>query len=476
MNWLKPFGIFIAITCSLSAAACSVEAATRSLFNGKNLEGWHVDVPDADENPDLEKSFIVREGLLVSKGDPRGHLITDEVFENYRLETEYRFAGKPGNCGVLVHASKPRALYGMFPQSLEVQMAHENAGDFWCIAEDIVVPNMEERRGPKSAWGTTKGKKRRILNLTDGSEKPLGEWNTMVIECVGNAVKVWVNGDLVNHGTGCTASKGQIAIQAEGAEVEFRKLMLSPVSKLPPDEAMMSAQTKQVLERRTYTLVDAEAEETLDAYLEQALVPALTRQGLGPIGVFDQADDTNEGPIEVMLLIAGPSAEAVTGATDRLATDQEYQAAAKSYLQISFKEPLLKRIRSELLMSFDCWPQVTIPQQKQDGKDRLFELRIYESSTEQAGHVKVDMFNSGEVPIFLDSGIMPVFMGQALIGDKTPNLTYMTVYDGADSRGAAWKKFVDHPDWHQLKAIEKYKDTVSRIHKTDWKPKSYSQL
>ena len=31
----------------------------------------------------------------------------------------------------------------------------------------------------------------------------------------------------------------------------------------------------------------------------------------------------------------------------------------------------------------------------------------------------------------------------------------MTVYDDADSRGAAWKKFVDHPDWHKLKAIEK---------------------
>ena len=45
----------------------------------------------------------------------------------------------------------------------------------------------------------------------------------MVIECVGDEVKVWVNGDLVNHGTKCTATKGQIALQAEGSEVEFRK-------------------------------------------------------------------------------------------------------------------------------------------------------------------------------------------------------------------------------------------------------------
>jgi hypothetical protein len=70
------------------------------------------------------------------------------------------------------------------------------------------------------------------MNLTDGSEKPVGEWNTMVIECVKNAVKVWVNNDLVNDGFDCTASKGQIALQAEGAEVEFRKVEITPISKL----------------------------------------------------------------------------------------------------------------------------------------------------------------------------------------------------------------------------------------------------
>ena len=54
----------------------------------------------------------------------------------------------------------------------------------------------------------------------------------MVIECLGNEVKVWVNGDVVNHGSDCTASKGQIAIQAEGSEVEFRKIELTPITKL----------------------------------------------------------------------------------------------------------------------------------------------------------------------------------------------------------------------------------------------------
>ena len=204
------------------------QSITKSLFNGTDLSGWHVDVPDMDRKDTVVRNpFIVRDSMLVSLGTPNGHLITDSIFQNYRLEVHYRFVGEPGNCGVLVHASTPRALYQMFPKSLEVQMMHENAGDFWCIVEDITVPEMEKRRGSKENWGITEGKERRVINLTDGSEKPLGEWNTMVIECKDKTIKVWVNNDLVNDGYDCTVSKGNIAVQAEGAEVEFRKIELT---------------------------------------------------------------------------------------------------------------------------------------------------------------------------------------------------------------------------------------------------------
>lgn len=205
---------------------------TISLFNGKDLSGWHADVPEMDTNTLAKNPFIIRNGMLVSMGDPRGHLITDSVYQNYRLNVEYRFAGIPGNCGVLVYASTPRALYKMFPKSIEVQMEHTNAGDFWCIVEDIKVDDMEKRRGPKANWGITEGKERRILNLTDNSEKPVGEWNTMIIECLNNSIKVWVNDELVNYGFDCTDDKGHIALQAEGSEVEFRKIELTPITKL----------------------------------------------------------------------------------------------------------------------------------------------------------------------------------------------------------------------------------------------------
>ncbi|MCE6990032.1 DUF1080 domain-containing protein [Dyadobacter sp. CY323] len=210
----------------------SSKAQSKSIFNGKDLKGWHVDVPEMDKDKSVKSPFLVRNGLLVSLGAPGGHLITDAQYENFRWTFQYRFAGKPGNCGALVFVSTHRALYEMFPKSIEVQMMNQNAGDFWCIQEDITVPDMEKRRGPKEKWGVNGDKLRRIPNLTDGTEKPLGEWNSMVIECVKNSIKVWLNGEMVNHGYNATASKGQIAVQSEGSEVEFREMQITPIKTL----------------------------------------------------------------------------------------------------------------------------------------------------------------------------------------------------------------------------------------------------
>jgi Domain of Unknown Function (DUF1080) len=208
----------------------AASAQSRALFNGRDLAGWHRDVPMLDTvrlTPGLP--FAVRGGVLHITGEPRGHLITDSVFHDYRLTVEYRFPGAPGNAGVLVHASTPRALYAMFPKSIEVQMESGNAGDFWCIVEDITVPDMLRRRGPKENWGITEGKGRRITHLRDGLEKPLGQWNRMVIEARGRSITVWLNGALVNAGTDATADRGQIAIQSEGAAVEIRAVRIRPL-------------------------------------------------------------------------------------------------------------------------------------------------------------------------------------------------------------------------------------------------------
>jgi len=221
-----------AVQTPAAAPAATSPKAVIHLFNGKDLAGWTPDVPARDADPKGPPSFVVRNGMLVSLGEPQGHLLTDARYRDYRLEVEYRFPGKAGNCGVLVHASTPRVLYKMFPQSIEVQMMSGNAGDFWVIHEDIKVPDMEKRR-PREGnekWGSSEGDARRILNLTDNSEKPLGQWNHLVVEARARTITVWVNGDLVNQGFDATVDQGKIALQAEGAEVEFRKVDIGPLS------------------------------------------------------------------------------------------------------------------------------------------------------------------------------------------------------------------------------------------------------
>lgn len=229
------FNIFIFFTLNFILLSCTNQqndnAETTSLFNQQDLSGWHVDVPAMDDNMEVSNPFIVRNNMLVSLGEPSGHLITDADYEDYRLEIEYRYVDEPGNSGVLVHASTLRAQYDMFPQSIEVQLKHGEAGDFYCFGENITVPNMVQRRGPKEEWGVTEGKAQRIKKLIDDAEKPVGKWNSLTIECLVDEVKVWINNRMVNYGYNCTAYKGKIALQSEGAELEFRKIDITPITK-----------------------------------------------------------------------------------------------------------------------------------------------------------------------------------------------------------------------------------------------------
>jgi hypothetical protein len=206
-----PAGLLIAATF-LSAADGSVIP----LFNGQNLDGWTFDLKE-----DVEPSTVwsVQDGVLVCIGKPAGVIRTKGAYGDYELTVEWRWptGSNGGNSGVLLHASSPRQL-DIWPKSIEAQLGAGDAGDFWTIGETIEVS--ADRKPPED---------RRIVNLTDGSEKSFGEWNTMRIRCEGSSVSVWVNVDKVNEGTRCSATRGAVCLQSEGAEIHFRKVELLPL-------------------------------------------------------------------------------------------------------------------------------------------------------------------------------------------------------------------------------------------------------
>jgi hypothetical protein len=225
------------VVAGACALFCGVASAAEPivLFNGKNFDGWTAVISRPDTKQ--EDIWSVKEGgILVCQGKdkPSGYLRHHrDDFANYTLTLQWRFPeGTPGgNSGVLVHTttpgpprttdkSKPRdpLFVAFWPKSFEAQLNHTHAGDVWVIGTTCEIENADKRVAG-----------RRHFNLTDGSEKPIGQWNDYKIECKGDEIKIWVNGDLVNHITKCSHTKGAVCLQAEGADIEFRNVQLTPL-------------------------------------------------------------------------------------------------------------------------------------------------------------------------------------------------------------------------------------------------------
>ncbi len=198
-----------AILSLISFAGYGKEArAPLALFNGRDLTGWtfHLDQKDTKQ----EDTWNVKDGVMACTGSPSGYLRTTEKYRDYQLTVEWRWPGKGGNNGVLVHVQEPDTVW---PKSIEAQMQHEHAGDIWVIGG----ATFKEHQGVAG---------RRVAKQEISTEKPLGEWNTFTIVAKGNTLLIYVNGVLQNVATECTLSEGYIALQSEGRAIEYRTVSL----------------------------------------------------------------------------------------------------------------------------------------------------------------------------------------------------------------------------------------------------------
>lgn len=242
--------------------------------------------------------------------------------------------------------------------------------------------------------------------------------------------------------------------------------------------SVVFGQERQLIELRTYKLRSPEMAKLFDRTMQEAGLPAMKRQGIGPVGVFQPTEMAEEDGDEILryVLIPYPTAQAFTNFSDRLAMDEKLRAGAQEYLTTPKSDPVYSRIESSLLKAFAGMPKLDVPGKPESGNPRLFELRIYESHNELKGKMKVDMFNNGEIDIFRKVGLDAVFFGEALAAKNMPNLTYMLVYKDDETKRQAWGRFLAHPDWERMKGMEQYKDTVSKIISRMLAPMKYSQI
>jgi hypothetical protein len=198
---------------AMPASAANAADTKIVLFDGKSLAGWKQFL--GDEKADPAKTWSVSDGLIHCTGTPAGYLRTEKSFKNYFLVVEWRWPAEPGNSGVLVHVQVPDHVW---PRSIEAQLEHGNAGDFWLV--DGATANVDEsRRQPN---------KINVKHLKDAEYK-VGEWNRYEITCLDGNIVLVVNGELMNVARNANPNEGFILLQSEGKPIDFRKVELTPI-------------------------------------------------------------------------------------------------------------------------------------------------------------------------------------------------------------------------------------------------------
>ncbi len=232
---------------------------------------------------------------------------------------------------------------------------------------------------------------------------------------------------------------------------------------------------REFYELRVYEMPGGARKIVLQDYLSKAAIPAWNRLGIKPVGAFNVVSGSNSQ--ELYLLIPYPNLEIFLSTPAKLAADADYQKAAADYLGTSIENPAFLRYQSTLLLAFAKVPRLRLPPQTPENKPRIFELRTYESHSEKAAQKKIEMFNEGgEIAIFDQVGLKPVFFGQTLIGARLPNLVYLTVHDDMASRDKTWDVFRDDPGWKKLSADPAFANTVSAITVVFLRPAPFSQI
>jgi hypothetical protein len=235
------------------------------------------------------------------------------------------------------------------------------------------------------------------------------------------------------------------------------------------------AGAREFYELRIYEMPTGNRKAVLNEYLEKAYIPAMNRLGSAPVGVFQVVSGSNA--LNLFVLTPYPDLGALTAAPSKLAADAEYQKAAAAYLSTSIDNPAYTRFESTLLRAFKDVPKVRIPAETAGKQPRIFELRIYESHNEATALKKIEMFNEGgEIAIFDKVGLRSVFYGQTLIGQRQPNLVYMTVHQDMAAREKSWAAFGASPEWKALSSNPVYANTVSAITVMFLRPAAYSQI
>ena len=120
-----------------------------------------------------------------------------------------------------------------------------------------------------------------------------------------------------------------------------------------------SSSAREYYQLRQYKMENGPQTKLTGSYFADALIPALTKMGFGPVGAFSVSIGP-ETPT-YYLLIPGSSVEALVTADLHLAEDADFQKAAEAFWNAPASAPSFHRVESSLMIAFEGWPKLTLP-------------------------------------------------------------------------------------------------------------------
>ena len=225
----------------------------------------------------------------------------------------------------------------------------------------------------------------------------------------------------------------------------------------PGRVAAADSDKPQYYELRVYTTKSEAQQHRINDYWQNAAVPAYNRMSIQPVGVFTELQDSATNKIYV--LIPCDSLEIFAAISAKLAADATYQPDAAEFLSAPKSNPAYDHFESSLLVAFNGMKHLVMP--PPDKKPNVFELRTYLSPSENKSLNKMQMFESGEIPLMKEVGLAPIFYSRTLIGPRLPSLVYMTCGENLDAHKKHWQGFNDAPVWKQLIGDPQYKDNMN---------------
>ena len=218
--------LFLVRTCSVASAVFAAEAfatepVVRSLFDGKSLAGW-------EGNPAwwrVEEGAITGEigaGATLAKND---FLYWQGEVADFELTAEFRLSGPPdANSGILFRCERlPDGLAKGYQADIDLGERylgniHEERGRSTLAARGVRLSIAPDGR----RWTEKFGEPADYRTL--GRAAPA--WNHYRIVANNGSLRLHVNGKEISGGDNANYRKGYLALESEGAPVEFRNLRI----------------------------------------------------------------------------------------------------------------------------------------------------------------------------------------------------------------------------------------------------------